>query len=129
MLQIVLKVLMGVTSDAGHSHLSVATSFQPGKDGLPCPQAALKKVLPACFFLNSIPFHHGEGGGGVEVRDELLAAQLPVHPFHPPESCMWFAALRVTDMVSNPDASVFSHGFMSLLQRKNLVSGNTPKLL
>lgn len=44
------------------THLSVATSHatssQPAQGGLPCPQAVLWKVLPACFFPNPTAFHH-----------------------------------------------------------------------
>lgn len=38
--------------------------------------------------------------------------------WRPPECCMWFAALHVTNMFSSPAASVFSGGFISLLLRK-----------
>lgn len=72
-----------MASDAGHSRLSVATSlvtsFQLGKGGLPCPQAVLWKVLPACFFLNSIAFHHGGWGGLRWVVNYLQHSYLVIH--------------------------------------------------
>lgn len=55
---------------------ALATSFQAGEGGLPCPQAVLWKVLPACFFPKFHCFSLWGGSG------ELLAAQLPVHSFH-----------------------------------------------
>lgn len=74
-----------MASDAGPSHLlsvatSLATSFQPGQGQFSSQsQDSSLKGLASPFFPKSHCFSSWEG---VEVSGELLAAQLPVPPFH-----------------------------------------------